>query len=398
MRRVLIADKLETVALDAIRATGAHIEYRPELGADDLPGALGQAEVLVVRSTKVTGAAIQSAPALSLIVRAGSGVNTIDVAAASARGIYVANCPGRNSVAVAELALGLMLAADRSLADNARDLREGRWDKAKYSRAQGLKGRTLGLVGFGAIAQAVAARALAFEMEVLAFARRLGDEEAEAAGVRRAESLEEVFREADFVSLHLPLSAETRGLIGTSLIGLMRPGAVLVNTARAEVVDEAALLAAARESRIRVATDVFHREPAGGEGRFEDPLGALPNVVGTHHIGASTEQAQDAIARETARIVCTFLTRGEVIGPVNLLETPESEATLVVRHLDRVGVLAEVFDLLRKHQLNVQNVENVIFSGGEAASARIRLSESPPAEVLETLKALPHVLHVERVS
>jgi D-3-phosphoglycerate dehydrogenase len=398
MSRVLVADAIKTDALEALRRIGVTIDFQPDLEADTLPAAVPGAQVLVVRSTKVTRETLEAGQDLALIVRAGSGVNTIDVAEASARGIYVANCPGKNGIAVAELAMGLILAADRALPDAVADLRAGIWAKKKYSSAAGLKGRRLGLVGFGSIAQAVAERALAFEMDVHAYSRSLTEEQAEALSVVRAESLERLFEECDMVSLHLPLTDDTRGLVGAELLGRMKEGALLVNTARAEIVDEAALLGVAKSGRIRVATDVFHTEPASGDSEFSDPLGALPNVYGTHHIGASTDQAQSAIAQETVRIVESFVRTGEVISPVNLQSQPEIAGTLVVRHLDQVGVLASVLDKLSAAGINVQNMENVIFEGGDAACARIRVSEDPKPDVLAALSAVQNVMHIEWVS
>jgi D-3-phosphoglycerate dehydrogenase len=289
--RVLVADKLEEGAFRDLVARGFEIIERTDLTSENLPAALPGVKVLVVRSTIVTKEAIAAADRLALIVRAGSGTNNIDVAAASARGIYVSNCPGRNSVAVAELTLGLLLAIDRRLPDNVADLRRGKWDKGSYSKAKGLKGRRLGLVGFGAIAQEVARRAQAFELEVQAYARTLSDDVAKRFGVDRSTSLDELFESSDIVSLHVPLSKETRGMIGAALLGRLKRGAVFLNTARAEVVDQVALLEVAKAGKIWVGTDVFAAEPEGKSGDFSDELGRLPNVYGSHHIGASTDQA-----------------------------------------------------------------------------------------------------------
>ncbi len=289
--------------------------YDPALKDAALAAALGetQAEVLVVRSTKVTEA-ILDAGRLALIVRAGAGFNTIDVAAASVRGIYVSNCPGRNAVAVAELAFGLILALDRRIPDNVADLRAGTWNKQEYSKARGVYGTTLGLLGFGNIAQELARRAQAFGCDLVIWARRFADDPAPdlrryglehtpGAQVEIASTPAEVADRADILSVHLALDPETRGLVGADLLGRLRPGALFINTARAEVVDYEALAEAVRERGIRVGLDVYPDEPTAGTGAFEDPLLALPGVYGTHHIGASTEQAQEAIAAEVVRIV-----------------------------------------------------------------------------------------------
>ncbi|MCK6551046.1 NAD(P)-binding domain-containing protein [Myxococcota bacterium] len=395
--RVLVADPLAESLFSALTARGVHVDIRPDLTRDTLPTAIKGAKVLVVRSTEVTKATIEAADQLSLIVRAGSGTNTIDVAAASAHGIYVSNTPGKNSVAVAELAIGMMVALDRRIPDNVADLRAGQWNKGLYSKAQGLKGSRLGLVGFGAIAREVAVRARAFGMKVSALSRGLSAEAAAEAGVARADSLEQLFTTSDIVSLHLPLSKETRGLVSRALLESMPKGAMLVNTARAEIVDHVALTELAAAGRIRVATDVFAREPEGKAGTFEDPLGKLPNVYGTHHIGASTEQAQAEIAAATVHVVQHFLETGEVENAVNLLKTPPVAGTLVVRHLDRVGVLASVLGTLRNENVNVETMKNEIFAGGIAACATILLAQRPSDETVAHLRALENVLAVELI-
>lgn len=395
MTRVLIADKLQDEAIEDLTAAGAEVDVQPNLGAADLPRAVRGASVLVVRSTKVTKETIDAADDLGLIVRAGSGVNTIDVDAASTRGIYVANCPGKNSIAVAELTIGLMLAIDRRIPDNVALLRAGKWNKGALSKADGIKGKRLGLVGFGAIGRAVAKRARALEMDVMAFSRSLTLERAEAVRVTRATEVAQIFSNCDVVSLHLPLTAQTRNMIGADLLGRMKPGAVLINTARAEVVDDDALYEAAKSGRIFVGTDVYAGEPESKEGDFSDRMGALPNVYGTHHIGASTEQAQREIAKAAAQIVVRYLDTGEVENAVNVLLTPPIQGTLTVRHLDRVGVLASVLSTLRGAQINVETMENVVFAGGRAACARIRLAQRPDSSLLSELAGLEHVLGVE---
>ena len=296
-------------------------------------------DVLVVRSTKVPEAVL-AAGALKLVVRAGAGYNTIDVAAASRRGIYVSNCPGKNSVAVAELAFGLILALDRQIADNVIALRQGQWNKSGFSKARGLFGRTLGLIGLGQIGREVASRARAFGLPVVAWSRSLTDDVARQLGVTRKDSPAAVAAAADIVSLHVALNPQTKGLIDAAFFAAMRPGAYFINTSRAEVIDQAALARAVQEKGIRAGLDVFAAEPAGGAGEFADPIVKLPGVYGTHHIGASTEQAQEAIAAETVRIIRTFQQTGQVPNVVNLARTTPATCALVVRHLDRPGVLA----------------------------------------------------------
>lgn len=392
--KVLVADKFEQSGLDALKAAGCEVLFQPDVNGDTLVAAIreSQAPVLVVRSTQVTEQMLD-AGVLSLIVRAGAGVNTIDVAGASRRGIYVSNCPGKNSVAVAELAMALMLALDRRIADNVADLRAGKWNKKEYSKARGLKGQTLGLLGFGHIGQEVARRARAFGMNVVAWSRRFAEdgtareEAASAHGIEIVSTPEELVSRADVISVHVALTKDTRGFVNADLLKHARKGAYFINTARAEVVDQAALVAAAKEKGLRVGLDVFANEPPTAAGAFEDAIVGEPMVYGTHHIGASTDQAQEAIAAETVRIIRTFKDTGKVPNVVNLAKQTPATHMLVVRHRDKPGVLAHVFEHLRVAQLNVQETENIIFDGAHAAVARINLDGAPSAQALEAMQS-----------
>ena len=398
--KVLIADPFETSGLDGLQAAGCDIVFDPALKDDELGAALreSRAEVLIVRSTKVT-AAMMDAGDLALIVRAGAGYNTIDVAAASARGIYVSNCPGKNATAVAELAFGLILALDRRIPDNVAELRAGRWDKKEFSKAKGLRGRTLGLLGFGSIAQELARRARAFGMDIVIWSRRfetdtdsdtdLGSHGLDATSresrVTIVSTPREVASMADVLSVHVALGPETRGLVDAELLAALKPGAFFINTSRAEVVDHAALADAVRDHGIRVGLDVYPDEPTTGTGEYSLPLLALPGVYGTHHIGASTEQAQEAIAAETVRIVRSFNETGRVPNCVNLARRTPSTHLLVVRHQNRPGVLAHVFEHLRVEGINVLETENVIFEDAGAAVARINMDGAPPKSRLAAM-------------
>jgi D-3-phosphoglycerate dehydrogenase len=402
--KVLIADKFEQSGIDGLEAAGSEVIIDPELKDEALREAIRatRADVLVVRSTKVT-APMLDAGRLSLIVRAGAGYNTIDVAAASTRGIYVSNCPGKNAIAVAELAFALILALDRRVPDNVVELRRGQWNKKAYSQAQGLFGKTLGLLGVGSIGQEMIRRAAGFGLNVVLWSRRFAGErrpltepEARELGVEgalRQISIEleptpgEVAARADILSLHLALGPETRGLVGAELLGAMKPGSMLINTARGEILDHAAVAAAVRERGLRVGLDVFEGEPAAATGEFASDLVSLPGVYGTHHIGASTEQAQEAIAAETVRIITTYQETGRVPNVVNLAKRTPATHMLVVRHRDRPGVLAHVFDQLRSADLNVQETENIVFEGAEAAVARINLDGAPSSALCERVKS-----------
>lgn len=395
--KVLVADKFEDSGLAGLRALGCEVLYEPKLEGDSLGARLGEshAEVLVVRSTKVTAEEIERAAGLALIVRAGAGVNTIDLAAASARAVAVSNCPGKNAIAVAELAWGLLLALDRRLVEQAVDLRAGVWNKAEYGKARGLAGRTLGVIGLGAIGLEVVTRAQAFGMNVVAWSRSLDDDRAERLGVSRADSIHALAAASDAVTVHCALTKETKGFLDAKFFEALKPGAFFVNTSRGEIVDAAALRKAVAERGIRAGLDVFEKEPAGGTGAFEDDVVKLPGVVGTHHVGASTDQAQNAIAAETVRIVAAFAATGEVPNAVNLASRTPATHLLTVRHRDRVGVLAHVFGVLKAAGINVQQTENVVFAGAEAACARIQVDQGPAPVVLDEIRAgCPDVLSV----
>ncbi|HEY7863722.1 MAG TPA: phosphoglycerate dehydrogenase [Thermoanaerobaculia bacterium] len=386
--KVLVADKFEESGLAGLKAAGCEVLYQPDAKDDALREAIASsgAEVLIVRSTKVTRPMLE-AGGLSLIVRAGAGVNTIDVEAASERGIFVANCPGKNSIAVAELAFGLLLALDRRISENAEDLKRGVWNKKEYSKARGLFGKTLGLIGIGGIGCEMVPRAKAFGMPVVAWSRSLTPEKCATLGIERKASPAEVAAAADAVSVHVALKSETKGLCNAAFFAAMKPGALFVNTSRAEVVDQAALEAAIKEKKVRAGLDVFNEEPTQGTGEVKAPIFALPGVVGTHHIGASTDQAQEAIAAETVRIVREFRQAGRAPNVVNLTKKSPATHLLVVRHYDRVGVLAAVFDRLKEAGINVQETENVVFDGAKAAVARIHLSSAPKPETVAAIRS-----------
>ena len=386
--RVLIADKFEQSGRDGLESLGCQVSYEPDAKDDSLVAAITSTspDVLVVRGTKVTEPMFDAGP-IKLVVRAGAGYNTIDVAAASKRGIYVSNCPGKNSIAVAELAFALILALDRRVAENVVTLRQGQWNKKEFSKARGLFGRTLGLIGVGKIGQEMVPRAQAFGMPVVAWSRSLTPEHAAHLGVEYKQTPLDVAHSADIVSVHLALKPETKGLIGADFFNAMKEGSYFINTARGEVVDQAALAQAMKTRGIRAGLDVFAIEPATGTGEFQDPIVNEANLYGTHHIGASTDQAQEAIAAETVRIVREFKETGKVPNVVNLSQQSPATYRLVVRHLDRPGVLAGVLDAIKSEQINVQEMENIVFEGATAAVARINLDNAPSAGMLNKLRS-----------
>ena len=299
------ADKFEKAGLEKLRGLGCQVTLDADLSGDSLGEAVRESNcnVLVVRSTKVAPDILEAGKSLELVIRAGAGYDTIDTAAAKERNIRVCNCPGKNSVAVAELALGLMLALDRRIVDNTVDLRSGVWAKKEYSKARGLKGRTLGVVGLGRIGYEIARRAAAFDMKLI-YSDVIDYQEIEQElGIRKV-PLETLLGEADFITLHVPGGERTKHMISTKQFAMMKPTAFVINCSRGGVIDEKALAEAVEQGRIAGAgLDVYEIEPKATDNVFGDPVVKTSRVYGTHHIGASTEQAQLAVADEVVRII-----------------------------------------------------------------------------------------------
>ena len=317
--KVLLADKFEQEGVAALEAAGCEVVSDPSLKEDALITALAETgcDVLVVRSTKVQAPMFDAATNLSLVIRAGAGYDTIDTAAAAERNIRVCNCPGKNSAAVAELALGLMLALDRRIVDNTVDLRNGRWAKKAYSKARGLKGRTLGVVGLGKIGYEIAKRAAAFDMNLI-YTDIVDQKEMEKELGIVKKSFDEVIAEADVITLHVPGGAGTKHLIGSAELAKMKPTTFLINCSRGGVVDEKALAGAIESGKLGGAgLDVYEIEPDATAETFEDPVVQTARVYGTHHIGASTEQAQLAVAEEVVRIIKAKMAGNDLPNIVN---------------------------------------------------------------------------------
>jgi D-3-phosphoglycerate dehydrogenase len=382
--KILIADKVSAKMVTDLKSLGSEVVLNPDLSAETLPAALAGVEILIVRSTKVTAEAVEAGASLSLIIRAGAGVNTIDLKKASERGVYVANCPGKNTDAVAELAIGLLIAADRRIPDALVDLRAGKWRKKEYGKARGLKSRTLGIVGLGSIGCAVARRAQGLDMNVIAWSRSLTADKAKALGIGFCASLNELAEQADAVSVHLALAKDSRGLINADFFARLKKGALFINTARSEVVDVAALKDALRKGQIRAGLDVFDSEPAAAEAEFLDQeLAGLLSAAGPH-IGASTDQAEEAIAEETVHIARTFMQTGKPVNAVNPRKV-HSGIPLVVRHYNRVGVLATVLHELRNEGINIEEMENTIFEGELAACCSLLLDKIPSESLMQRI-------------
>lgn len=392
--KLLFADQFPEAARNALADAGHEITFLPSLGADDIPGVIDDHQVLIVRSTKVTGEAISSASMLSMVIRAGAGTNTIDKQAAADAGVYVCNVPGQNAIAVAELAMGLLIAIDRRIADNVADLRAGNWNKKVYSEADGLFGKTVGIIGVGAIGLAFADRARAFGITPYAVRKDGRSQETEnrirSAGVRLLDSQDELLAHCDIVSLHVPANEETTNMVDAEFLAKMKPNSVLLNTSRGEVIDEVALLGAL-DKGLRAGLDVYCDEPGSSTDSFACTVGQHPNVVGTHHIGASTEQSQAAIAAGVMEILDAY-GEGRVLNCVNMEKATPATASLIVRHYDRVGVLAQVFDVLRRSEINVETMENQIFAGSNAAVAIIDVAGALGEDVLQALRNIDEVI------
>lgn len=391
--QILLADKLVDAVAQSLTAAGGKVHNNPKLTSDDLPDALKGIHILVVRSTRVTAEALESADDLSLVIRAGAGFNTIDVETASALGIQVANCPGKNAAAVAELAIGLLISCDRQIVNACSELRAGKWRKKEYGNSYGLKGRTLGLLGFGAIGKAVASAAQGLEMNVVAWSRSLTDEIALQYGIRRAASPHSLAEVSDAISVHLAQALETKHIVNRDFLALLRPGAILVNTSRGGLVDTSALRAAIVEKQLRVGIDVFEEEPEGGEAVFSDTALATM-LTATPHIGASTAQTSEAIGNAVVEIIENFLRTGHALGAVNLCAKSGATSRLIVRHYNRVGVLASVLDALRAENINVEEMENTILEGGQAAVCSLSLDDPPSAALVKTLADHAAILQI----
>lgn len=391
--KILIADKLSDKTAPALKKLGMEVSVNAELTANDLPQAIGNSDILIVRSTKVISRTIESAPNLSLIIRAGAGVNTIDLAAANMRGIYVSNCPRKNTEAVAELAIGFLVNADRQITNATCDLRKGSWNKRSYGKGRGLKGRTLGIIGFGAIGKAVTKRALGLEMKVIAYSRSLTDETAELFGITHVSDLQTLAQQSDAVSIHVAYKEDTHHLIGRSFLDSMKSGAILINTSRGEIVDTQALKDAIKSKNLRVGMDVFENEPAGGEAQFADKeLAAM--IVATPHIGASTDQSSEAIADEVVRVVKSYQETGVPVNTVNVRARSSATKSLVIRHYNRVGVLAGILDKLRSGGVNVEEMTNIIFETSKAACCTLLLDGAPSGEMLIEMQRDENIIEV----
>jgi len=393
--RVLIADAFDSAAADTLRESGFDVIHNPMLDSDTLAAAMHdlQPQVLVVRRVEVAHVALSASSELALAICAGSDTQCIDLDAANRLGVRVSHCPGRNAAAVAELAWGLVIACDRRIPDQVADLRSGRAELPSYAGAAGLAGRTLGIVGLGQVGQEIARRGLAFGMHVVAWSKHITEDRCDALGVDFCANLVNLAKLSDVVSVSVTGNEETRGLLGDKFCNALRPGTIVVNTSRGHVCDEAALLHAVRGRGVRAGLDIFAGD-SGGRTAGESALASEPGVYGTFRMGDRTEQARLSIDSEVVRILRAWHADGTVLNCVNVAEHTAASAVLMVRHENRPGVLARIFDVLGKAAINVEQMDNQISAGGTAAVARVFTATQPSKPVISAIRACPHVLGV----
>jgi D-3-phosphoglycerate dehydrogenase len=321
--KVLISDALSPAAVAIFKDRGLDVEFQPNLGKDKdkLAATINGFDGLAIRSaTKVTGKLLEQAKNLKVIGRAGIGVDNVDIPAATARGIIVMNTPFGNSITTAEHAISLMLALARQIPEADSSTRAGKWEKNKFLGVE-IFGKTLGIIGCGNVGSIVADRALGLKMKVIAYDPFLSGERALKLGVEKVE-LDELWRRADFITLHTPLTEKTRNIINAETLAHMRRGVRLINCARGELIDDAALVAALKSGHVAgAALDVFREEPA-----TQSVLFGLPNVVCTPHLGASTMEAQENVALQIAEQMSDYLLRGAISNAVNFPSISAEEA------------------------------------------------------------------------
>ncbi len=398
--RLLIADPLHPFAIEELRHLGIDVVYEPEIDSDSLPSALQNVGILVVRSKRVTAEAIASSAGLNLIVRAGHGVGNVDVEAASARGIYVASCTGKNAVAVAELTMGLIVALDRRIPDAAASVRAGRWEKGSFSHADGLYGKRIGIMGLGAVGREVLARARAFGLVPYAWSRLMTMQRARDLDVVPVNSPVDLAAKSDILTVHLAANDRTRGIVSREVLEALPEGAIVINAARSELVDYAALVELAPKKGLRVGLDVYPDFPHAASGDFEPPK-FDPSVVwyGTPHIGSQTMHARKAVAAETVRIIRSFLVEGTVPNVANVRSASSARYQLVVRHYDKVGALANILNVIKRHGMNVEALTTNVFDHSAAACTRLNLIARPSEACVQEIGAFKdEVLHVDVVA
>ncbi len=394
--QIFVACELPPMTIEGLRSLASSVVYRPAATAHQVRDAIADVGVLIVDTLRVSSEILGRAKALQMIVRAGPGPGEIALEDASAQGVFVSHCPDRHAAAVAELVFGLILALDRRIVENTRALEDGRWSRQSFVGARGLAGRTIGVLGFGAIGKLIARRAWAFEMDVVAWSPTLLPLADTDGTIEFCNYPRELARKSDIVVVLDAASDEDAGVIvDAEFLSAMRHGAYLVHVGRPGAVDEAAVVEAAAERDLRVAADTFAAEPAGDQSRFRTPLAELPGFVGTQRMACITEQANDATAAEILHIVRSFMVSSEVVSCLNLCDRSPATWQLLLRVRDQVGVMASVLEAIRADGINAEEISSRVFLGAHAAWCTIALDERPSAEALTAIRALPEVLHLE---
>ncbi len=392
--KMLVACELPAATLDLLKTLSSALLYRPTISAAELRDTIPDTGLLIVGPTRVSPEVVARARMLQMIIHAGPGPGDVAFAEASNQGIFICDCPDQQATAIAELTLGLMLALDRRIVDNAVALREGRWTRGEFHDARGLAGRTLGILGFGPVGRLVARRAQALEMRVVAWSPTLPASPPEPH-VEFCNWPRELARDADIVTVHALSDDDRAVLVDAEFLERLQPGAYLVHVGHPGAVDEAALAAAITQRQLRVALDVFGSEPAAEQARFRSRLCEMPNVIGTQHIGPLTAQARQATADEVVRIVRSFVVSGDVVNCLNVCDRSPATWQLVLRVRDQVGVMASILEAVRADGINAEEITSRVFSGAKAAWCTIAMDERPSTEALESIRALPDVLHLE---
>ena len=373
----MVADLFSPEGIEEMKKMGHEVIYEPKVVGPAFVKLMEETKpiLLVVRSKKVTKEVIDADPKLEMVIRAGAGVDTIDVDYCSKKGIYVANCPGKNSVAVAELTMGLMVAIDRRLAENDKLLKEGKWEKGMFAECCGLKGRTVGLLGIGFIGKEVCKRCLAFDMKVIAWDIFISKEDMAAMGATKVDTPQDIAKNADIISIHLPAVKDTIKMVNKEFLKLFKPETVLLNAARANlVVDEDILERLDTVKGFWYGADVFPNEPAEKKAAYDNKLAKHPKVVGTHHIGASTKEAETAIGIEAVRMVREYGSMKKVNNCVNLATDIKTTHQISVKYGNHVGALPEILALFTKYQLKVEELKNEVFKDRQACVAAIHFT------------------------
>ena len=358
--KVLISDKLSEAAVQIFRDRGIEVDFRPDLGKDKaaLLAAIPEYDGLAIRSaTKATEKLLAAADNLKVIGRAGIGVDNVDIPAASKKGIIVMNTPFGNSITTAEHAISMMMAVARQIPEANASTHAGKWEKSRFMGVE-LTGKTLGVIGAGNIGSIVIDRARGLKMKVIAFDPFLSEERADQLGCEKVE-LGDLLARADFITLHVPLTDQTRNILSKDNIAKLKPGVRIVNCARGGLVDEAALAEALTEGRVAgAAFDVFAEEPATAS-----PLFNLPNVVVTPHLGAATTEAQENVALQVAEQMSDYLLTGAVTNAINMPSISAEEAKVMGPWVRLAGHLGNFIGQMTDEPIKAIN----ILYDGEAA-------------------------------